>query len=176
MAKILIIYSSVDGHTLEICQRLQRIAEMENNSVELVSVQSANSVELASFGKIIVGASIHYGKHSRAVYAFVKQHRQVLDNKANAFFTVNVVARKPDKCDPETNPYLKKFLNQIEWKPKMLGVFAGKIEYRRYSFVDRFMIRLIMLMTKGPTAPDTNIDFTNWDSVEKFGLAICDMK
>lgn len=176
MARILFIYSSVDGHTLLICQRLQRIAEKENNSVEVTSVSSANSVDLASFDKVIIGASIHYGKHSREVYAFIKQHRLILDTKPNAFFTVNVVARKPDKCDPDTNPYLIKFLNQINWKPKMLGVFAGKLEYNRYSFIDRFMIRLIMLMTKGPTAADTNIEFTNWARVEEFGHAICDMK
>ncbi len=37
------------------------------------------------------------------------------------------------------------------------------------------MIRLIMWMTKGPTDPKTNIEFTNWNQVEDFGLTISAM-
>jgi menaquinone-dependent protoporphyrinogen oxidase len=88
---------------------------------------------------------------------------------------VNVVARKPEKNKPETNPYLQKFLKQISWHPKKLAVFAGKIEYQKYRFWDRLMIRLIMWMTKGPTDPKTNIEYTNWNQVEDFGQVISEM-
>jgi menaquinone-dependent protoporphyrinogen oxidase len=109
------------------------------------------------------------------VYEFIKVNSRVLDAKPNAFFTVNVVARKPEKNTPDTNPYLKKFLKQISWKPKVLGVFAGKIDYKLYGPLDRFMIRLIMRITKGPTAPDTNIEFTDWEKVDAFGSVIDEM-
>ena len=33
-----------------------------------------------------------------------------LEKKQTAFFTVNVVARKKEKNKPDTNPYMKKFL------------------------------------------------------------------
>jgi menaquinone-dependent protoporphyrinogen oxidase len=175
MAEILIIYSSTDGHTKEICLRLQQIAEDQNNQVTLVSVNDGNTLDLNAFDKIVVGASIRYGKHSKKIYEFIKENQQVLDSKSNAFFSVNVVARKPEKSKPETNPYLQKFLRQISWKPRNLAVFAGKIQYQKYKFWDRFMIRLIMWMTRGPTDPETNIDFTNWSQVEDFGKVICEM-
>ncbi len=85
------------------------------------------------------------------------------------------MARKPEKNHPETNPYLIKFLRQIPWKPMKLAVFAGKIDYQKYKFWDRLMIRLIMWMTKGPTDPKTNIDFTNWSQVEDFGQVISEI-
>ena len=50
-------------------------------------------------------------------------------------------------------PYIKKFLKRTSWKPKVLGVFAGKIDYPKYNFFDKQMIRLIMWITKGPTDP-----------------------
>jgi menaquinone-dependent protoporphyrinogen oxidase len=175
MAKILVIYSSTDGHTKKICLRLQQIVEDQNHQVTLVSVSDVNSIDLNSFDKIVIGASIRYGKHNRKIYEFIKQNQHVLDSKSNAFFSVNVVARKPEKNKPETNPYLQKFLKQISWKPRELAVFAGKIEYQKYKFWDRFMIRLIMRMTQGPTDPKTNIEFTNWAHVESFGKTICDM-
>jgi len=175
MSKIIIIYSTTDGHTREICSRLLKIAEKANNEVILTSIEDENNFDLNQFDKIIIGASIRYGKHSQKVYDFINKNLKILDKKSNAFFSVNVVARKPNKNQPETNPYLKKFLSQISWKPKELAVFAGKIDYQKYSMFDRYMIRMIMWITKGPTHPKTNIEFTDWNQVNKFGQIICDM-
>ncbi|MBU0483754.1 MAG: menaquinone-dependent protoporphyrinogen IX dehydrogenase [Proteobacteria bacterium] len=144
MAKILIIYSSTDGHTKEICLRLKQITERKNNHVTLLSVHDVNAADLNSFDKIVIGASIRYGKYSKQIYEFIKENQQILDRKPNAFFSVNVVARKPEKNQPGTNPYLQKFLRQITWQPKILAVFAGKIEYQKYKFWNRIMIRLII--------------------------------
>ena len=57
----------------------------------------------------------------------------------------------------------------------MLAVFAGKLDYPSYSFFDRQMIRLIMLMTKGPTDPKTIIEYTDWHKVDEFGHIIANM-
>lgn len=175
MSKIILIYSSTDGHTRKICQCLQQIIEHQNNQVTLISIDDEADIDLKSFDKIILGASIRYGKHNVKVYEFIENNLVVLESKSNAFFSVNVVARKPEKSKPETNPYLIKFLRQISWKPKKLAVFAGKIDYQKYKFLDRFMIRLIMWMTKGPTDPNTNIEYTDWSQVEEFGRIISEM-
>ncbi len=87
---------------------------------------------------------------------------------------MNVVARKPEKNTPETNPYMKKFLELSLWKPQQLGVFAGKIDYPKYRFFDKTMIRFIMWMTKGPTDTSGTYEFTNWQQVEEFGKAFAD--
>ncbi len=175
MTAILLIYSSTDGHTRDICLYLKKIVENNNNEVTLVSVNNADTIDLNAFNKIVIGASIRYGKHSKKIYKFIQENLQLLDSKPNAFFSVNVVARKPEKNKPETNPYLQKFLKHISWNPNKLAVFAGKIDYQKYKFFDRLMIRFIMWMTKGPTHPKTNIDFTNWNEVADFGLIIREM-
>ncbi len=175
MANILIIYSTTDGHTVEICRRLIQVLEPSGHQVMLINVNDASGIDLMPFDKIVIGASIRYGKHSPQIVKFISQHERLLDSKPNAFFSVNVVARKPEKNQPATNPYLKKFLKKIAWKPKQLAVFAGKIDYPRYNRVDRFMIRLIMWMTKGPTDPTSVIEFTNWQQVEAFGRVIVEM-
>ena len=161
MAKILMIYSTTDGHTREICQRLTQVIEQHDHQVTLIPVEDAATMDLEQFDKIVIGASIRYGKHHRQVYDFIVGNQHILDSKPNAFFSVNVVARKPEKNQPETNPYLKKFLKQISWQPQELAVFAGKLDYPGYSFRDRQIIRFIMWMTKGPTDPGTVIEFTD---------------
>ncbi|HEY5896659.1 MAG TPA: flavodoxin domain-containing protein, partial [Burkholderiales bacterium] len=86
-----------------------------------------------------------------------------------------IVARKPNKNTPETNPYLRKFLRQISWRPRQLAVFAGKLDYPKYGFWDRHIIRFIMLLTSGPTDPSTVVEFTDWKQVERFAHVISEM-
>lgn len=172
MANILILYSSIDGHTLTICHRLQQIIEQEHHTVSIAAIADAGDIDLPAFDKLVIGASIRYGRHRANVYEFIRNNREILSQKPCAFFTVNVVARKPAKNKPDTNPYMKKFLKKTAWLPKELAVFAGMIEYRRYGFWNRLMIRLIMWLTKGPTHPDTVADFTDWHEVEAFGQRI----
>ena len=175
MANILVVYSSTDGHTIKICERLQQQIETNAHQVTLVSVADCGRVSLADFDKIVVGASIRYGKHSRQIADFIKGNRAALESKPNAFFSVNIVARKPEKNTPETNPYLRKFLAKIAWQPTVVAVFAGRLDYPRYGFFDRQMIRFIMLLTQGPTAPGTVVEYTDWQQVAAFGQRVSEM-
>lgn len=154
---------------------MQDVIEQQGHQVKMVSIQNESQVDLGSFDKIVIGASIRYGKHSPLIIDFIKRNEHFLTEKSNAFFSVNVTARKPDKNQPETNPYTQKFLKQISWHPKKMAVFAGKIDYPRYNFFDRLAIRLIMLMTNGPTNPKAVVEFTDWQQVEAFGQVISAM-
>jgi len=175
MANILIIYSTTDGHTLKICHRLRQVIAWQGHDITIVSVEECEDADLPLFDKIVIGASIRYGRHSPRLIRFVNRNEHILDSKPNAFFSVNVVARKPEKNQPDSNPYFKKFLKNVGWRPKKSAVFAGKIDYPRYHLFDRFMIRLIMWMTSGPTDPLTVVEFTDWGQVEDFGHLIGEM-
>ena len=172
MAKVLILYSTTDGHTVEICKRLSAVIEKTGDAVEIANLADRPKLSDFRFDKIVIGASIRYGKHQKTVYEFIRENRATLEAHPNALFSVNVVARKPEKNTPETNPYLQKFLGQINWAPQNLGVFAGKIDYPALGLFDRTMIRFILWMTKGPTDPTGTYEFTDWDKVEEFGRRI----
>jgi len=175
MATVLILYSTTDGHTKKICQTLRSVVEQCGHDATLISIDDESQEDLSQFDKIVVGASIRYGKHNKKIFDFVARNRQLLENKPSAFFSVNVVARKPDKNKPENNPYVKQFLKKVPWRPNEVAVFAGKIDYQKYRFLDRLTIRLIMYITNGPTHPKTVADFTDWEKVERFGRIISEM-
>ena len=164
MEKTLITYSTVDGQTKRISERLAKLATQSRVDVLPIS----NQINLDSYKTIIIGASIRYGKYRNEVFNFIENNIHTLNVKENAFFSVNVVARKPEKSSPETNPYLIKFLGKIKWKPKNLGVFAGKIEYPKYKFIDKYAIKFIMWLTKGPTDTSKTYEFTDWNKVGDF--------
>ena len=122
-----------------------------------------------------MGASIRYGVHDKKVIEFINSNKEELDAIRTAFFSVNLVARKPEKNAPDTNPYVIKFFKSIDWTPTLVEVFAGMLDYKKYPFFDRIMIQFIMWMTKGPTNSDAKIEYTNWDRVTDFGIRLQDL-
>ena len=167
----LIIYSSTDGHTKTICERISNFLD-NNDEIKLTSLDEVEKFDLSEFSRIIIGASIRYGKHSNKLYKFIKINKEVLDKKQGIFFSVNVVARKPEKNTPNTNPYIKKFLKISSWRPKKLAVFAGRVDYPNYNFFDKYIIKFIMFITKGPTDTSQSYEFTDWSKVDNFAKEI----
>ena len=109
------------GIPRKICQRLQLVIEQHAHRVKLASVDDEPDVDLQPFDKIVIGASIRYGKHRPQVYDFIGRNEKVLESKPSAFFSVNVVARKPEKSRPETNPYIRQFQKRTAWRPRGFG-------------------------------------------------------
>jgi len=167
VAKILFLYHGVYGHTLKISGVMRDELIRLGHAVEVRPLVDGPQ-DAADFDAIVIGASIRHGKHNPAVYEFIDQHRALLDGKPSAFFSVSLVARKPHKNTPETNPYMQKFLALTTWRPRLLAVFGGLLDYQRYGFFDRHIIRLIMRITGGPIDLHTNVEFTPWDEVRRF--------
>ena len=164
MKKILLTYSTVDGHTKTICEKI--LSYSKTSQVDILPID--RSINIKDYDTVVIGASIRYGKYRDEIFEFIKENEELLNSKDNAFFSVNVVARKENKNKPETNPYLIKFLNKISWQPKILDVFAGKIEYPKYKFLDKYAIKFIMWITKGPTDTSKVYEFTDWNRVKSF--------
>ena len=165
--KSLIIYSSTDGQTKKICEAIK---ENFNNKgfIEILPLEDAFHLNINNYDQIILGASIRYGNYKSNLFKFIKNNIKILEIKNNAFFSVNVVARKKEKNTPDTNPYIKKFLKKTNWRPKKIEVFAGKVDYPNYNFLNKLVIRFIMFITKGPTDISQTYEFTDWVKVKKF--------
>ena len=163
----LLIYSSTDGQTKKICDVIKENLP-NKNPIQICTVDEAINLNINNYDQIILGASIRYGSYKSNLFKFIKNNIEILDTKRNAFFSVNVVARKNEKSTPSTNPYIKKFLKKTNWRPKKIEVFAGKVDYPNYNFFNKLVIRFIMYITKGPTDISQSYEFTNWEKVKKF--------
>ena len=63
-------------------------------------------------------------------------------------------------------------MNSTSWIPKNIDVFAGKIDYPRYKFLDKYAIKFIMWITNGPTDTSQTYEFTDWERVKSFANKI----
>lgn len=180
MRHTLILFSTTDGQTQKIAEHIeQRLSQHMTGKVAFSEVTLRNlddylaePISLTAFDTIVIGASVRYGKHKQSVVDFISQNHAMLSDKTFAFFSVNLTARKPEKATPETSRYTQKLYASIPVNPDIDAVFAGKLDYPRYGFFDRHIIRLIMKMTGGPTDPTTVKEYTDWSQVDEFADAL----
>tara|TARA_Y100001949_G_scaffold174427_1_gene181866 strand:+ start:838 stop:1341 length:504 start_codon:yes stop_codon:yes gene_type:complete len=165
--KKIFIYSSSNGQSLKICEALNK-----NKESLIIDMDMLKTTKLDNFDQIVIGASVKYGDHNKKVYEFVKKNRVLLEKKKTVFFSVNATARKSEKNTPKTNPYIIKFLKKTNWTPDHIGVFAGMIDFPNYNFIEKYIIKLIMWITNGPTDTSKTFEFTNWEDVKKFSEEI----
>jgi len=165
--KKIFIYSSSNGQSLKICEALNK-----NKESLIIDMDMSKTTKLDNFDQIVIGASVKYGDHNKKVYEFVKKNRVLLKKKKTVFFSVNATARKSEKNTPKTNPYIIKFLKKTNWTPDHIGVFAGMIDFPNYNFIEKYIIKLIMWITNGPTDTSKTFEFTNWEDVKKFSEEI----
>ncbi|SDW10867.1 menaquinone-dependent protoporphyrinogen oxidase [Lutibacter oricola] len=166
-----ILYGSIDGHTLKICTKIQEYFLSKNQAIEIFNIENFNE-DVLSFDKLVIGSSIRYGLHHLKIIEFINNNKTELDAIKTSFFSVNLVARKPEKNTPTTNPYVIKFFKKIDWKPTYVEVFAGMLDYKKYKYFDRLMIQFIMWITKGPTNKNAKIEYTNWQRVEQYAETV----
>lgn len=166
--KFLQLFTSREGQTQKIMQCMANELSALGHQVEVrqLTESTPQMADLADFDWVLIGGSIHYGKHEAFLAEFIQQHQNQLEQVQTLLFSVNLTARKPEKNRPETNPYLKKFLAQLNWQPNQAHVFAGALLYSRYGFWDKQIIRFIMWLTKGNTDTSKDIDYTDWDGVK----------
>jgi menaquinone-dependent protoporphyrinogen oxidase len=167
MARTLLLYSSVYGLSRKICERIADLIAARGVQPHVLALTDP-TVDPTAYDAIVIGASIKHGKHHPSVLAFIRRHEAALSARPGALFSVSLVARKTGKNTPDTNPYLQALLRQSPWQPRLLGVFAGELDYSRYGPFDRQMMRFVMWINRGPTDPATRKQFTDWSEVERF--------
>ncbi|OTA18934.1 Protoporphyrinogen oxidase [Xenorhabdus beddingii] len=171
----LLLYSTQDGQTKKILTRIAENLRRAGIQCDLRDLTTMKQVNLTPYHKVMVGASIRYGHFNSVLHKFVIRHQKQLNLMPTAFFGVNLTARKPEKRTPETNAYVRKFLTKSPWQPDLCEVFAGALLYPRYRWLDRIMIQFIMRMTGGETDTKKEIEYTDWEQVDRFSETFLQM-
>lgn len=93
MRKVLVAYTTYDGHTAKIGERIGSALRDADCAVELCDLARTRSQRsLANHDGVIVGGPLHGGKHSRQLVRFVSENRLALNQQTSAFFSVSLSA------------------------------------------------------------------------------------
>jgi menaquinone-dependent protoporphyrinogen oxidase len=171
-------YATRDGQSRRIAEHIfGRLAESKTlKPPQDVAVTPPAAADLATASVIVLVAAVRYGKHLPEADRFLTTYRSLASPPPLALASVNLTARKPAKTTATGNAYLRKIIARHRLAPVVAVAFAGRLEYRRYGWLDRQIIRFIMLLTRGPTDPDTNVEYTSWPAVDEFAARIAELQ
>ena len=171
-------YATRDGQSRRIAEHIfgRLVASETLNPPQDVAVTMPAAADLAAASVIVLVAAVRYGKHLPEADRFLATYRSLASPPPLALASVNLTARKPAKTTAAGNAYLRKIIARHRLAPALAVAFAGRLDYRRYSWLDRQIIRFIMLLTRGPTDPDTDVEYTSWPAVDEFAAHIAELQ
>ena len=130
MTKILIAYGTTEGQTARIADHLAGVIRSRGFEAQAVDLKRSKDLPLNGYNAVIVGGSIHMGKHQDEVADFVRTNRAALEGLPSAFFSVGLAAHG-DMENAEA--YVANFEQQTGWHPAKVGLFSGALLYRKYG-------------------------------------------
>jgi len=171
-------YATRDGQSRRIAEHIfRRLAESEMLAPpqDLAGTLPAPA-ELAAASVVVLIAAVRYGRHLPEADRFLAAYRSLESPPPLALASVNLTARKSAKTTATGNAYLRKIIARHRLAPALAVAFAGRLDYRRYGWLDRQIIRFIMLLTRGPTDPDTCVEYTSWPAGDEFAARIAELQ
>lgn len=166
MAKILIPYGTSEGQTARIADYISDVLQAHGHQADTLDLKHADHDLPDGYDAVIVGASVHAGKHEGYVADFVRRNLPALQNLPAALFSVSLSAHG----DPEdAEKYVAEFEDSTGWRPDKAAMFGGALLYTQYGFLKRTMMKKIV-SSQGSPDTDTGRDYiyTEWDGVRRF--------
>jgi menaquinone-dependent protoporphyrinogen oxidase len=166
MMRVLIPYGTTEGLTARISEYVAEVIRGHGHEADTVDLKGYVDPEADDYDAVIIGASIHMGKHEDYVLDFVRKNRDALERLPSAFFSVSMAAH--DNME-EAGGYIEEFVRQTGWQRAKVGLFGGALLYTHYGFIKRHLMKKIA-RDKGNTDTDTSRDYiyTEWDGVKHF--------
>jgi len=172
VAKLLILYATVEGQTARVAARVGERLRMAGHRVDLREARAGESLpDLAAFDAVVIGASVHYGHHPAHLARALQRQRRALAAKPGAFFSVSLSADGPGANRPAAARYVRSFLSQAGWQPCDTAAFGGALQYSRYGRFKRWLVRAFVAVAGGDTDMSRDYEYTDWNAVARFADA-----
>ncbi|BBF92599.1 flavodoxin domain-containing protein [Blastochloris tepida] len=167
---IRVFAASRDGQAVRIAMHVAQRLRADGRAVECrrLAPPMPTPGEVAPAALVVLVAAVRYGRHLEEASTFLDTYRALPSPPPLALASVCLTARKPNRRTAQDNPYLRKLIARHRLAPAVARAFPGVLDYPRYGWLDRHLIRFIMWMTDGPTDGTSRIEYTDWDEIEAF--------
>lgn len=169
MSSILILYDTTEGQTRRIARYVADAVAGDGRLVDVHEIRKLpRGFAVDRFDAVIVGASIHMGRHSKRLSKFLAMYRPGLERIPSAFFSVSLSAAGTEEETRRAEGYVTELLEQTGWRPPVTATFAGGLRYREYGFLKRWIMKKIARDAGKDTDTSKNHEYTDWDAVDRF--------
>jgi menaquinone-dependent protoporphyrinogen oxidase len=170
MPTVLIAYATTHGHTGRIATRLRDVLREAGLDAQLGTLGPHADVSPDGADAVLVGASIHVGRHQPEIVDWLREHRAALSGLPTALFSVSMTAADPGpEAQATARGYVDELLGATGWVPDATAFFGGALQYREYGRLTRLLMRMMARRHDQPTDVSHDHDYTDWAAVERFG-------
>ena len=172
MGSFPVFCATTEGHTHRIASEIAATLRQQGFRSEVHCLSTPMPpVDWQNVRGVIVGASIHIGRHQPAARDFIAREVRELAARPSAFFSVSLAAASKNPAEVDAARGLATgFVREAGWQPTRILSVAGKLAYTKYGFVTRQVMRYIAWREGAPTDTSRDYEFTDWDAVRQFAL------
>ncbi|WP_433633287.1 flavodoxin domain-containing protein [Halomicrococcus sp. NG-SE-24] len=170
MASILVCYGTGEGQTAKVADRIADKLTAHGHETTTINVKEIDSdLDIEDFDAVLVGASIHMGRHQKTVRRFVSTNRGALVTKPTGLFQVSGASgEETEKGEAEAAGYIDEFIEATDWRPDRIGLFGGALRFSEYGFLLRSLMKRIARKEHPEVDTSNDVEFTDWESVTAF--------
>lgn len=165
--RIAILFGTNEGQTQKIAHHL---ADRFRDRGEDVAVMHADELPLdyalENSDGVIIGASIHVGRHQDFVVNYVADNLEQLSRMPNAFYSVSLSTATGE--DEQAAEYIEDFEKRSHWRPQTIARFGGALRYSEYNFLTRPLMKRIAEDAGADTDTSQDWEYTDWQEVDDF--------
>jgi menaquinone-dependent protoporphyrinogen oxidase len=176
MRDVLIFYATTEGQTRRIAERIASDIGARGFNARAIDVAAADAgIDWDNVRGVMLGASLHAGRHQHAAVEFARRHRDRLNLYPSAFFSVSLSAASSKPEEVATAARLARELPaKAEWQPTAVECFGGRLAYTQYGWFTRWFMRRIAQKEGGPVDTRRDHELTDWNAVARFATRMAD--
>lgn len=171
--RVLIVCASRHGHTRKVAQHVANILAAQGLEPRRVAVDAAAGVDARDFDAVVVCGSIHMGRYDDRLVAWTHRHHTLLGQGPSALLSVSMAsATDTPEARATAREYIDRFVEDTEWTPARCLAVAGALQYRKYGFLTRQMVRQIARQKGLSVDTGRDVEYTDWGELEEFARGI----
>ena len=126
MVRIYIPFSTGEGQTAKIAEYIADVFRAHGHEAQTTDIARSEGPLPSGYDGVIVGASIHMGRHDKHAVGYVRDNRTALDRLPSALFSVSLAAHGDTD---EAQSYVDEFEQDTGWRPARVALFGGALRY-----------------------------------------------
>jgi len=166
----LVAYGTRYGSTAEIAERMGEIFAAMGLTIEIRDIKREGPPkDLDGYELVVVGSGILAGRWTKEPLQFLEKNKETLADKKVALFVVSAYAADPEKHDRVYEDYLVSVVEDLKpISPVSLGFFGGVIDFSKYNFAVRILMKRMVSSNAGDREVSEYMDLRDWEKIESW--------
>jgi menaquinone-dependent protoporphyrinogen oxidase len=166
-SRALIVFHTVEGQSARIATAIA--AELWSRGIDADIWPAETAPAPDAYDGVVVGDSIHAGRHSTELRRYLREHGAALRNCPVGLFQVSLASANDDsEHTAEAHELVEQLETEADLAPVVVAMLAGRLAYSQYGWLKKRLMRWISRREGGDTDMSRDYEYTNWDVVRSF--------